>query len=144
MYITFDELLEQLGRSVQEAQARLERQALETFLSSFEGSEHGVGDTRRPRMLLMSLPNALSGDKPLEVPEAALMRHDAMSLDTVHIKLNLRTQTRSEDNVLLVEPGPAGELDGESENYGQVELTFRASPPSEGIARIDCDLYKNI
>ncbi|MDE6261105.1 MAG: DUF2589 domain-containing protein [Oscillospiraceae bacterium] len=142
MYIPFETLVEQLGRSIQEAQGHLEREAAESFFRCFETVNDSSGSCEVPLTRRLKLP---AGDgmelKSVDVPVAALLRHQAMGLDSVTVRVPIKTQLRAEDNVLLVEACPAAGEDG-AESPGEAEFTFKAAPPAEGIARLDLNVQK--
>lgn len=143
MYVPFETLIEQLGRSIQEAQEYLDQQAADSFFRCFKTVSQPSGSLEVPITRRIGLP---SGDgenlKPVDVPAAALLQHQAMGLDTVKVRLHLNTQTREEDKALLVEPRSSGvEQDGTG-SAGEVEFVFKLAPPAEGIARLDLNLQK--
>lgn len=143
MYIPFQTLVEQLGRSIQEAQGRLEQEAAESFFRCFETVSHPSGSCEVPLTRRLRLP-AGDGKEPktLDVPVAALLRHQAIGLDCVKVRVPMKTQLRAEDNAVLVEACPAANGGNASESPGEVEFTFKAAPPAEGIARLDLNVQK--
>lgn len=143
MYIPFETLIEQLGRSIQGAQEYLDQQAADSFFRCFKTVNQSSGSLEVPITRRVGLP---TGDgeslRSVDVPTAALLQHQAMSLDTVKVRLHLNTQTREEDKALLVEPCFSGDDQDGVGNTGEVELVFKFAPPAEGIARLDLNLQK--
>lgn len=145
MYIPFETLAEQIGCSIQAAQARLEQEAANTFFRGFQTIDQPSGSREVPLTRRVGLPGGAQGEiKTVDVPVAALVRHQSMALDRVTVRLSVTTQVRGADNVLLVEPCPAGreENAGDASDMGHVEFVFRSSPPAEGVARLDLGLQK--
>ncbi len=143
MQLELSELMSQLGQAVQAAQDHLERQGVERYCSYFtpaaradaEEGEAAGPPPLRPVSHCFAIPDGAGGTNRVEVPEAALVQHSAMVLDTVQVRLNVLPSLREEDGAVLVEVGPSGEgVDG---TYSQLELTFRSGPSSEGIARVN-------
>lgn len=143
MYIPFDALTQEIGRSLQAAQDRLEQEAVDSFFRNFQTLEGSSGRWEIPLTRRIGLPAGGSGElRSLDVPTAALFQHQAVGLDCVKVRLAIKTQVRSEDNALLVEPCSGGEELNDTSNIGQVEFVFKSSPPSEGIARLDLNVQK--
>ena len=143
MYIPFETLVEQLGRSIQEAQGHLEREAAESFFRCFETITDLSGSCEVPLTRRLKLPAGEGMElKAVDVPVAALLRHQAMGLDSVKVRVPIKTRLRAEDNVLLVEACPAAGGEDGAESPGEVEFTFKAAPPAEGIARLDLNVQK--
>ena len=136
MRVPLSELVSGLGQAVQQAQDQLERQSAQRFCACFSpaGSADG-GAVLSPRSRRFLLPDGAGGVRELEAPEAALLSHTALSLDTVQICLNICPALDEEGGGLLVEVGPAGAA--AEAGTGRLELTFRGAPPSEGIARVN-------
>lgn len=143
MYIPFETLVEQLGRSIQKAQERLELEAVEAFFQCFENVNRDSGGCEFPLTRRVGLPAAGGEEmKVVDVPTVALLRHQSMELDCVKVRLQMRTQAHKEDNTLFVEPcSPCSDQD-DMAGAGEVELTFKAAPPAEGIARLDLNMQK--
>ena len=156
MYVSFTSLVEQLGRSVQDAQNRLDQEAVDTFFRCFETISQPVNGRGRsddgrdvwdiPVTRRLGIPASGGELKAVDVPVAALLQHQTMCLDTVKVRLSLNTQVRKEDGMLLVEPGPAG-MSGEEETnapLGEAEFIFKAAPPAEGVARLNLNVQKTL
>lgn len=137
MQLEFAALVSNVGRAVQQAQEQLERQAMESFCGYFAPVSGSPGDAEAPPALSpisrrFSLPEA-EGPRQVEAPVAALVHHNALSLDTVQVQLNILPQLE-DSGQLLVEVGPSGkEVDPA---YSRLELTFRLAPAAEGVARL--------
>ncbi len=139
MQLELSALMSQLGQAVQAAQDHLERQGVKRYCSYFTpaapaGAEEGPSQLR-PVSRCFALPDGAGGTKEVEVPEAALVPHSAMALDTVQVRLNVLPSLREEDGAVLVEVGPSGE--GVDVGYSRLELTFRSGPSPEGMARVN-------
>ncbi len=142
MQVELSALLSQLGQAVQEAQDYLERQGVTRYCSYFTPAGQTPGEDGkvaapaplRPVSHRFALPDGTGGTSQVEVPEAALVQHSTMALDTVQMRLNVLPAVREEDGAVVVEVGPSGEgVDGA---YSQLELTFRSGPCAEGAARV--------
>lgn len=136
-------LMSAIGRAVRDAQSCLDRQAVTDYCAYFQHDPHESG-TKGLELTPVSRCFALPGEggsRRIEVPEVALARHDAVTLDTVHVSLNVLASLREGDGAVMVEVGPGGG-EGEKPPYSRLELTFRGAPPSEGIARISQDACK--
>ncbi len=126
-------LVSGVGWAVQQAQANLERQSIDVFCSYFNQEQDAAGPTLAPACRRFTLPDGKGGARQTEVPEAALVHHSALALDTVRVEMNI-LPTLDEVGGVQVEVGPGGE---EVEPmYSRLELTFRAAPAAEGEARI--------
>lgn len=137
MQLELSSLIASLGQAVQEAQEHLEHYGSERFCAYFHPSADTNGDEPPaliPRSRLFSLPDGNGGLQQLSVPEAALAHHSTLALETAHIRLNLLPSLEEDTGRMLVEVGPAGEQAGPA--YSQLELTFRAAPASEGVAKL--------
>ncbi len=142
MQVELSALMSQLGQAVQEAQDYLERQGVARYCSYFTPAVQAPGADGqvaapaplRPVSHRFTLPDGAGGTSQVEVPEAALVQHSTMALDTVQMRLNVLPAVREEDGAVVVEVGPSGEgVDGA---YSQLELTFRSGPCAEGAARV--------
>ncbi len=138
MQVELSALMSQLGQAVQEAQDYLERQGVARYCSYFtpagEDGKVAAPAPLRPVSHRFALPDGAGGTNQVEVPEAALVQHSTMALDTVQMRLNVLPAVREEDGAVVVEVGPSGEgVDGA---YSQLELTFRSGPCAEGAARV--------
>lgn len=128
-------LLSSIGQAVQESQAYLERQAVEDYCGYFHPleQEKGGGMPLTPVVRSFQFPDGKGGYQLVEVPQAALVHHNAMALDTVRVRLHIQPKLEETDGI-RVEVGPGGQ---ELEAGDVLELTFRASPMAEGIARVN-------
>lgn len=137
MQLELSSLIASLGQAVQEAQEHLERYGSERFCAYFRPSADANGENSpalTPHSRLFALPDGNGGLRQLSVPEAALAHHSTLALDTAHIRLNLLPTLEENTGRLLVEVGPGGEQ--AEARYSQLELTFRAAPAAEGVARL--------
>lgn len=165
MDMELSQLVTAVGRAVQDAQSCLERQAVESYCGFFRpavplravkmtagadetGEETGLEEAEEvltPITRRFSIPAGPEGAaKETLVPEAALVRHDTMALDTVHITLKFLPSVQEEDGALLARVGPNGEAAEASVPYSQLDLTFHGTPASEGISRINQDAIKSL
>lgn len=161
MEVELSTLMSAVGRAVQDAQSCLEHQAITNYCAYYtqqpslaaaadrlegESLENG-GESRGNRIFspvsrCFSLPGGEQKTRQVEVAEAALVRHDTMSLDTVHVHLNLQVSLRREDGAILARVGPGDEEANGEVPYSQLEMTFRGTPMAEGIARVNQETIK--
>ena len=134
MKMELEKLLSSIGQAVQESQAYLERQAVESYCEYFHPlQQDGVGAPLTPTLRSFQFPDGKGGYRLVEVPQSALVHHNAMALDTVQVRLHIQPKLEETDG-MRVEVGPGGQ---ELEAGDVLELTFRACPMSEGIARVN-------
>ena len=151
MEVELATLMSALGRAAQDAQSCMERQAVEDYYAYYRNSpsngEAGPDQVETedegltPLCRCFSLPDGASGKRQVDVPEAALARHESMFLDTVSISLNVQASIQGKDGTVLVEVGP-GEKPGKNTSYSRLELTFRSTPAAEGIERVNQSTMK--
>lgn len=162
MSVTLATLVSEIGRSVQEAQNNLERYAMEDFFRYFEtvvpdktrcssASEEDVSDGAGdplavPQTRRIGIPAPDGSIRTIDVPLSALLAHQTMGLDTVTVRLNITADLTKGSDLLLVnaEPDSVGKEGNGKSNCSQIELTFRAAPPAEGISRLDTHIQKHI
>ncbi len=154
MEVELSALMSAVGRAVQDAQSCLERQAITNYCAYYkqqpslaaaaDGLEGEIHENSvfSPVSRCFSLPGGEQGTRQVEVAEAALVRHDTVSLDTVHVHLNLQVSMRREDGAVLARVGPGDEEANGEIPYSQLEMTFRGTPMSEGIARVNQENIK--
>lgn len=135
MRVALEALLSGIGQAVQESQAYLERQAVEDYCGYFHPLEQVEGGSAplTPVVRSFQLPDGKGGYQVVEVAQSALVHHNAMALDTVRVRLHIHPEPEETDGI-RVEVGPGGQ---ELEAGDVLELTFRASPMAEGIARVN-------
>jgi len=139
--MNIEELLQNIGVSVQNAHAAIEAHTAHYFFDHyFEQIPTGEnnGDLT-PKMIKIEFPpcNGMEG-KSVYAPLAALVPHTSLHMDNVKVKLNLKVLDESNDNFevsasdadIAAENGPAGEL----------EITYKCTSIPEGMARIDTHL----
>lgn len=140
MQLELSSLVANVSQAVQQAQAQLERNAMEHFCGYFSpypeaAEDAGASPALTPVNRRFSIPGSTAkGTRQVEVPEAALVHHNTLSLDTVHIQLNILPQVE-DSGQLMVEVGPAGQA--AEPMCSQLELTFHITPAAEGIARLN-------
>lgn len=141
MKIPLSVLVASVGQAVQQAQDQLEHHSVQSFCRCFSAADAlGGPPVLTPRSRRFALPDGAGGVREVEAPEAALMSHNAISLDTVQVRLNVLPTVEENSDTVLVEVGPAGEA--ADARYSQLELTFRSAPAAEGIARVNQDAMK--
>lgn len=134
MRVALETLLSSIGQAVQESQAFLERQAAEDYCGYFHPLEREeVGAPLTPTVQSFQFPDGKGGYQVVEVAQSALVHHNSMALDTVRVRLHIHPELEETGGV-QVEVGPGGQ---EAEVGDVLELTFRASPMAEGIARVN-------
>ena len=142
MKIALETLLSSVGQAVQESQTCLERQAMETYCRYFHPIEQeGGAGPLTPTVQSFQLPDGKGGYRLVEVPHPALVHHNTMALDTVQVRLHIKSEVEDTGTV-MVEVGPDGQKE---EAEGDVlELTFRAGPMAEGTARVNQRMIETV
>lgn len=131
-------LLAGVGRSVQQAQASLDRACAEQYLSYFDPPAKAARQGRKaagqsvlvPRTIPLALPGA-GEERVAELPLLALCHHSVMSFDQVTVKLNVALEADQSGQVLDAVPVAAGQ------GGHQIELVFRRQEPAEAVARFN-------
>lgn len=132
-------LLAGVGRSVQQAQASLDRTCAEQYLSYFDPPVKAARQGRKtaaepavltPRTLSLALPGA-GEERVAELPLLALCHHSVMRFDQVTVKLNVALEVDQSGQVLDAVPVAAGQ------GGHQIELVFRCQEPAEAVARFN-------
>lgn len=123
-----ENLIAGVGRSVQQAQAVLDRACADQYLTYFTPRSDESGQTTlAPRTLSLALPGA-DKDRVVELP---LLTHSTMSFDQVTVKLNVTLDTAQDGHSLDAIPVAAGQ------GGHQIELVFRRQEPSEAVSRFN-------
>lgn len=126
-----ENLIAGVGRSVQQAQAVLDRACADQYLTYFSPQSDESGQTTfTPRTLSLALPGADRG-RVVELPLLALCGHSAMSFDQVTVKLNVALDTAQDGQSLDAIPVAAGQ------GGHQIELVFRRQEPAEAVSRFN-------
>ncbi len=126
-----EDLIAQIGQSVQSARHQVDVQAVRLFYSEFTQSEDG-NEVRWPLSWTLALPTTpqVGGEsRTVNVPTAALMHHSALQLATVDIDIPILA-SQDGQQILIA---PTGE---HQEGVGRLQLHFAQSDPTEGVARV--------
>ncbi len=128
------ELVSSVATSVQKAQQVMEYKTIENFLEYFIDSNTDktadlTSEKFCPKFRTIEIPDRPQ-TRSISVPMMSLANHTGLSLDAVRIKLALNSYV--ENNRLQVTCKGRSDRD----NSGEIELAFKLSDPSEGIARI--------
>ena len=137
-------LLQTIGAAVQEAHRAITYNNTDLFLTScFEKgiSESGI-ERYRPHMIEVELPAAGEKGAPKVIcaPVAALMNHNSLALDSVKLNLNLEVLDETEKGVEVSAQCSAANGEDSKTNLGTMEIIFKCSDTSEGVARINTHL----
>ena len=161
-----DQLLRTLGVAIQEAHEAIEGHTVNQFLEhyfdrtvrrdgcidqekddtvqekgSIDGQEYK--EVYTPKMIEVVIPSE-GGNVPgkvLYTPVATLVQHRHLNLDNVKLNLNISVLEESEDNLQVAAQGGNTQNDGSREHdAGMLEITFKCSDTTEGIARIETQL----
>lgn len=125
-------LIAGVGRSVQQAQASLDRACADQYLSYFTApADNGGQGALTPRTLPISLPGAKE-NRVVELPLLALCSHSSMSFDQVTVKLNVALDPAQVGRTLEAVPTAAGQ-----QGSHQIELVFRRQEPAEAVSRLN-------
>lgn len=126
-----ENLIAGVGRSVQQAQAVLDRACADQYLTYFTPRSDESGQTTlAPRTLSLALPGA-DKDRVVELPLLTLCSHSTMSFDQVTVKLNVSLDTAQDGHSLDAIPVATGQ------GGHQIELVFRRQEPSEAVSRFN-------
>ena len=124
-------LIAGVGRSVQQAQASLDRACADQYLSYFEPpADGGGGGALIPRTLPIALPGG-KGERVVELPLLALCGHSSMSFDQVTVRLQVTLDPAQTGQGLEAVPVAAGQ------GGHQIELVFRRQEPAEAVSRLN-------
>lgn len=139
MGIALSKLMEDIGNSVQNANAAIERYAAEVYLAQgyakMKADEQNMtGKTYEPITYKLNLTTA-GGKKKIEVPVTALMQHSSLQLEQVNVKLRFSIEEGDGEEVRVRVNAPGEEKD--SELISELSMQFRTAPPAEGVARIE-------
>lgn len=153
MSIPLNDLLRNIGSSVQDAQNYLEYNAITAYLGYFkntalsdskggeDNADNASGDTMSPITKKIAIPSTVHSDEmqTIEMPLAALSQHCTMKLDTVTVRLSATPTIDPVTNGLLLNVGPAcDEANQAADNVAsELELVFRSASCAEGIARLN-------
>lgn len=136
MGIALSSLIEQIGISVQKANALIEQTSVAAYLEQgYEKSSNMEDDavTFVPVSYTINIPSP-EGKKQLHVPVTALMHHTSLKLEQVDVNLKfLIEEKQKEDIIVSLEPTNTFSAAVTSE----LSLQFKNTPPTEGMARID-------
>lgn len=142
MKIALETLLSSVGQAVQESQTCLELQAMETYCRYFQPVEQAGGAAPlMPMAQSFQLPDGKGGYRLVEVPQPVLVHHNTMALDTVQVRLHIRSEV-GETGAVMVEVGPGGQE--EETERDVLELTFRVCPMAEGTARVNQRMIETV
>lgn len=150
--INLDSLIAGLSLAIHQAQTALDKQVAAQYLSYFETlppvppalGEPAAQPAIRPRMVTLPIPLGPGHYQNREIPMVALVQHQSLALEEVHLKLWLGTSTNTKDGQLLVELGTP-DKDGEGRsNVGAIELHFKRQDRPEGMSRVTAEFIKRI
>lgn len=136
MGISLSSLIEQIGISVQKANALIEQTSIAAYLEQgYEKSSKTGNDAETfvPVSYTINIPSS-SEKKQIHVPVTALMHHTSLKLEQVDVNLKFMIEeSKKEDIIVSLKPA-----DISSETVAsELSLQFKNTPPAEGMARID-------
>lgn len=141
MEMKFQDLLTAIGASVQQARQVIEDSAVELYFQGYEKKE-GDPPVYAPIQRQIQLPGSGSSHsgKIVGVPITTLYHHNAMSLDSVDVKLKFLPSERDGD--LWIEVKPRQETETAEFPYSELSLSFKSQASPEGMARVDGNFIK--
>lgn len=136
MGIALSDLIETMGRAVQNANTVVEQAAAAAYLGqgyemrdSAEGSKEYI-----PICYTIHIPS-VPEEKQVQVPVTALLHHTSLRLEQVDIKLKFRVEDCREDDMIVSVVSSDNGVG--SEVLSEMALQFKNEPPAEGMARVN-------
>lgn len=136
-------LLTAVGSAVKEAQLELETSHLGHYLRHFEQVEDENGPVLKPKMVRIEVPQPGGGVKLLSVPVVALVRHHALSLEQVTVRLAVTPAIDAETGHIRAALAPQAKLPTDAPDAQdakpprqEIELVFKRDDTPEGLARL--------
>ncbi|MCH5258742.1 MAG: DUF2589 domain-containing protein [Lachnospiraceae bacterium] len=133
-------LLQTIGSAIQEAHRAITDNNTDHFFTNyFEKRVSANGEeSYRPRMIEVELPiaNENGTSKVIYAPVAALLNHNSLNLDSVKLNLNLEVLNETEKGVEVSAQCSSAKSEDSKTNLGTMEIIFKCSDASEGVARI--------
>lgn len=136
MGVALSDLIEQIGLSVQKANALMEQMAVAAYLGQGYENERNGDDGEEefvPVRFAIRVPDA-AGEKTIQAPVTALMHHTSLKLEQVDVKLRFLIEESKEDAVMVSLKSPE---DAAYSVLSELSLQFKSAPPAEGMARVD-------
>ena len=136
MGIALSDLIETMGRAVQNANTAVEQAAAAAYLGQgYEMRDTGDGSKAYvPVCYTIQIPSA-PDEKQIQVPVTALLHHTSLRLEQVDIKLKFRVEDCREGDMMV--SVSASDNGAGSETLSDMALQFRNEPPAEGMARVN-------
>lgn len=143
-------LLASIGGAIKDAQMALETVHLEHYLRHFDQDSDDKGPILRPKTVRIAVPAAGGEPRTIDVPVVALVRHHALSLDKVTVKLAVTTSVEKDTGRIRAALGPLpksapvddGEAKAGQPTHQEIELVFRREDSPEGLARLSEEATK--
>lgn len=138
-----ENLIGSLSAAIQQSYKICEMNSLNMFLTQYFEESNSLEDTYAPKTIKIALPTASAEENDIDekvvlAPVAALVKHNNMNID--YVKLNINVSVSEEkDNQLNVKT-EKNSYDGDSaenDKTGELEIMFKRSDASEGIARVE-------
>lgn len=136
MGIALSDLIEQIGLSVQNANAAIEQMAAAVYLGqSFTRVNNNQPDLEEftPISYTINLPSP-EGQKKINVPVTALMNHTSLKLEQVDVKLKFSIEECEKDSITV---SAVSSDEPDNSNQNELSLQFKNTPSAEGMARVD-------
>ncbi len=136
----------QATRVAQEASLRSLRKDYFTEVHAEDGSPTGKF---KPKTMTMMLPHQEGNEikvEPFEVPVFALVKHQAMTIDTLEMEFEVelhgmnQLQTGDDDECVLSASTSGGAFGRKT--MAKVHMTFKGDDPSEGVMRLNDKVLK--
>ena len=144
-------LLSAIGGAIKDAQRTLETVHLEHYLQHFEQKEDDAGPFLQPKTIRLAVPQPNGENRMMEVPLVALVRHHALSLEQVTVRLAVGADVDKGTGRIRATLGPAPkpppeDADGKAapQSRQEIELVFKRDDTPEGLARLSDEAVKLI
>lgn len=137
MGVALSTLIENIGVSVQNANASIEQVAVAAYLGQgYDRVKQEQGDLEEyvPVGYAIRIPTA-SGEKQINVPVTALMHHTSLKLEQVDVKLKFVVEESSDEEIMVSVKSSNDPKD--SFSMSELSLQFKSAPPAEGMARVN-------
>ena len=132
MSIPLNTLTASIGTAIQKAGVQIESASANAFLSLGYKKDAHSGELS-PITYTLNLPGGSSDSKKLNVPVTSLINNTSMRLEQTEVKLKFMLDGSSDGGEVMITPASA---DMNAFALSELTLTFKNSPPSEGVSRI--------
>ena len=130
MSIPLNTLTASIGTAIQKASVQIESVAARAFIGF--GYLKDENNELSPITYTLNMPGQ-AGSKKLNVPITSLINNTSMRLEQTEVKLKFMLDGSSDGGEIMITPAS---MDMNAFALSELTLTFKNSPPSEGVSRI--------